>query len=146
MPLNETLLEQLDAGKRSWQKRNSLRPANVSVKGCLRCGAIQERQFVVVGPFNRYEIPDLPNYEVVKPKRSNHPFWRAVGLRWLVCPPDYSLLDGWFTTDEMTRCRKCSPDKLWVSEKKTVRKFGLTALIIMRLKSRLFENFTFNSR
>ena len=146
MPHDDALRRRLDAGQRLSRSNRPARPVTESAKHCLRCGAKQDRMFIVTGPLKQSEIADFADYVVVQPKRSNHWFWKKCHLSWLVCPPDYSLSDNWFIYEEKGRCYKCDEGKQWGHEKKVIRKFGLSALIAMRIKAHYSENFTFNRR
>jgi len=123
-------------------KNHVHRPADESAKNCFWCNRRQRRRFIVDGPLTSSEV-NFNEYEVAQPKRSNRRIWKYIGLGWLVNPPDYSLLDGWFTIDEDGRC-DCEGNKKWHSEKKVARKFGLSAIIIIFFKGFFFEDFTFN--
>src|ERR1035437_9701490 len=55
-------------------------------KPCPYCGQARQRHYDIVGPLKKSQLD--PFLREIKPRISKKPFWKKLGLGWLVCPPD----------------------------------------------------------
>lgn len=75
---------------------------------------------------------DCLEYQAKAPKRSDKPYWKALGLAWLVSPPVASE-SRWYVVLEDAVCRGCGTH----IEKHYRRRFGRLARLGNWMKWRL---------
>jgi hypothetical protein len=76
----------------------------------------------------------------IEPRVSAHPFWRSIGLAWLVSPPRTSFGKIWYEIHIMASCHnaKCAErGTVRVPEREGIRRFSRLSRAQIWLKAKL---------
>jgi len=109
-----------------------------TTKDCPRCGKNRIRNYHVIGPLPKGKVD--PILKEMHPRVSSKPFWKYIGLAWLVSPPNPPK-DGEyyevhvFATCTNKACIDCGSER--IPDREGYRQFGRLSIWKMRLRARL---------